>query len=78
MIVSFQLEYLRIHIDIKNNSSYDVSGVNFMPDYQKMYAILFNAMTDAIENMEDANYGTAKEILIQAQQKTEELYIEAE
>lgn len=49
-----------------------------MPDYQKMYAILFNAMTDAIENMEDANYGTAKEILIQAQQKTEELYIDAE
>ena len=49
-----------------------------MPDYQKMYTTLFNAITDAIENIEELNYGTAKEILIQAQQKTEELYIEAE
>ena len=49
-----------------------------MPDYQKMYTTLFNAMTDAIENIEKLNYGTAKEILIQAQQKTEELYIDAE
>ena len=49
-----------------------------MPDYQKMYTTLFNAMTDAIENLEKLNCGTAKEILIQAQQKTEELYINAE
>lgn len=49
-----------------------------MPDYQKMYTTLFNAMTDAIENIEKLNYGTAKELLIQAQQKTEELYIDAE
>ena len=49
-----------------------------MPDYQKMYTTLFNAMTDAIENIEEANYGIAKELLIQAQQKTEELYIDAE
>ena len=49
-----------------------------MPDYQKMYTTLFNAMTDAIENIEEANYGTAEEILIQAQQKTEELYIDAD
>ena len=49
-----------------------------MPDYQKMYTTLFNAMTDAIENIEKLNYGTAKELLIQAQQKTEELHIDAE
>ena len=49
-----------------------------MPDYQIMYTTLFNAMTDAIENIEKCNYGTAKELLIQAQQKTEELYIDAE
>jgi len=36
-----------------------------MPDYQKMYATLFNAITDAIE------------ILQAAQQATEELYISA-
>ena len=49
-----------------------------MPNYQKMYTTLFNAMTDAIENIEKLNFGEAKELLIQAQQKTEELYIDAE
>ena len=49
-----------------------------MPDHQKMYTTLFNAMTDAIENIEKLNFGEAKELLIQAQQKTEELYIDAE
>ena len=49
-----------------------------MPDYQKMYTTLFNAMTDAIENIEKLNFGEARELLIQAQQKTEELYIDAE
>ena len=48
-----------------------------VPDYQKMYITLFNAITDAIENIENLNYGTAKKLLIQAQQKTEDLYIEA-
>ena len=48
-----------------------------MPDYQKMYTTLFNAITDAIENMQQANYSAAKELLIRAQQETEELYINA-
>ena len=46
-----------------------------MPDYQTMYLHLFNAMTDAIESISQQNYGTAKELLIHAQQETEELYI---
>ena len=46
-----------------------------MPDYQTMYLHLFNAVTDAIENIDRQNYGTAKEQLIKAQQETEELYI---
>ena len=49
-----------------------------MPDYQKMYTTLFNAITDAIETIRSHNYGTAEDILIRAQQKTEELYISAE
>ncbi len=49
-----------------------------MPNYQKMYATLFNAITDAVECIQQDNYGTAKEVLIQAQQETEELYISAE
>ena len=49
-----------------------------MPDYQKMYITLFNAITDAIESLQQDNYGTAKEVLIQAQQDAEELYISDE
>ena len=49
-----------------------------MADYQKMYTALFNAITDAVENMEQANYGTAKQLLVQAQQQTEELYMNEE
>ena len=40
-------------------------------DYQKMYTTLFNAITDALEQMESQNFGTAKETLITAQQEAE-------
>ena len=49
-----------------------------MTDYQKLYTTLFNAVTDALEHMEVPNYGDAKELLISAQQKTEEIYITAQ
>ena len=49
--------------------------VKAMPDYQTMYLHLFNAVTDAIESIEQQNYGAAKEQLIHAQQETEEIYI---
>ena len=49
-----------------------------MPDYQKMYTMLFNAVTDAIESIQHHNAAVAEKILIQAQQKAEELYIRAE
>ena len=49
-----------------------------MTDYQKMYTTLFNAVTDTLEKMEVQNYGDAKELLISAQQKTEEIYITAQ
>lgn len=49
-----------------------------MPDYQKMYTMLFNAVTDAIESIQQHNSALAEKILIQAQQKTEDLYISAE
>ena len=49
-----------------------------MTDYQKMYTTLFNAVTDALEKMEVQNYADAKELLISAQQKTEEIYITAQ
>ena len=49
-----------------------------MTDYQKMYTTLFNAVTDALEQMESQNYGDARATLIAAQQKVEEIYITAE
>ena len=49
-----------------------------MEEYKKMYLLLFNAITDALEQMEKQHYGSAKETLITAQQKTEEIYMSAE
>ena len=46
-----------------------------MPDYRKMYTILFNAITDALECIQQDDYNTAKDILIYAQKTTEEIYI---
>lgn len=46
-----------------------------MPDYQKMYAVAFNAISDALEELDKLNIGTAKECLKEAQFHTEELYI---
>ena len=47
-----------------------------MPDYMKMYALLFNAITDALNKL-DCSPEDAKSLLIAAQQKTEEMYIES-
>jgi len=49
-----------------------------MPDYQKLYTLLFNAVTDAVRELEVLNFGAAKERLIAAQQQAEERYIESE
>ena len=49
-----------------------------MADYNKMYLLLFNAISDALEQMESQNYSNAKDMLIAAQQKAEEIYITAE
>jgi len=49
-----------------------------MANYEKMYSTLFNAITDALEQIEQQNFGSAKDILIAAQQKAEEIYITAE
>ena len=49
-----------------------------MPDYKKLYFMLFAAMADAVEELENENYGTAKQCLIAAQQEAEETYLEEE
>ena len=47
-------------------------------DYQKLYHILFNAVTDSLENMAEQNFGRAAACLRQAQQTCEELYMDGE
>lgn len=46
--------------------------------YQKMYFHLFNAVTDALTALEQQNFGAAADILIQAQQACEDIYLDAE
>ena len=47
-----------------------------MSSYQKMYLELFNAITDALQQISQHNYGLAERILIKAQQEAEEQYME--
>ena len=47
-----------------------------MIDYPKMYRILFNAITDALRQLEEGNTTNAIQILKSAQQTTEDIYIE--
>ena len=47
-------------------------------DYQKLYHILFNVVTDSLESMAAQNFGQAAACLRQAQQACEALYIEGE
>lgn len=46
-----------------------------MLDYEKLYRILFNGITDALGSLEKDDYATVKETLIRAQQAAEDSYI---
>ena len=46
--------------------------------YRKMYYTLFNAITDALEAMEQQNYGQARARLIATQQQSEEIYLDGD
>ena len=46
--------------------------------YKKLYLLLFNAITDALEQLKKQNVGTARELLISAQKSAEELFLDAE
>ena len=51
-----------------------MENIHFTP-YQKMYATLFNAITDALRLIDEGDLTGAKILLKRAQQATEELYI---
>ena len=46
-----------------------------MPDYQKLYTIMFNAATDVLEELDKLNIGAAKQRIREAQSRAEDLYI---
>ena len=48
-----------------------------MTDYKELYILMLDASERAIEAIEKQNFGAAKEILISAEQKCEEIYITA-
>lgn len=49
-----------------------------MPDFEKLYYILFNCLTDVETHIKNCDYGTALKILISAQQAEEDFYISEE
>ena len=49
-----------------------------MPNFEALYFKLFAAVTDAVEHMEEDNYGLARQRLVTAQQEAEEQYISDE
>ena len=53
-------------------------GGDEMPDYQKLYTMLFNSMTDAVNAIEKDDIESAKRIMMNAQQKAEDMYVESE
>ena len=46
--------------------------------YLAMYLHLFNAVTDSLAAMEEQNCGQARALLIEAQQRCEEIYLDGE
>ena len=46
-----------------------------MPDFETLYHIMVNASENAIDALEKQNFGEAKRILIDAEQRAEEIHI---
>lgn len=46
-----------------------------MSNYQNMYSVLFNAVSDALKELDKLNIGAAREYLKEAQFHTEEIYM---
>ena len=48
-----------------------------MENFPKYYTLLFNAVTDAVEDIDQKNYGAARTRLLKAQQDAEDAYLDA-
>ncbi len=47
-----------------------------MDSLPKYYTVLYNAVTDALAEMDNLNFGRAIEILVTGQQSAEEIYLD--
>jgi hypothetical protein len=52
--------------------------ISGMVNYEVLYKVLFNGMTDAVWAMERQDYDGARAALVKAQQEAEELFISDE
>lgn len=48
-----------------------------MENFPKYYTLLFNAVTDAIRDLDNQNYSAARARLVKAQQDAEDAYLDA-
>ena len=48
-----------------------------MENFPRYYTLLFNAVTDAIADIDQKNYGAARARLVKAQQDAEDAYLDA-
>lgn len=46
--------------------------------FERMYFLLFNSITDALRQLESGNSKLAMEMLTEAQQRAEEMYIQGD
>jgi hypothetical protein len=46
-----------------------------MENYEVLYKVLFNGMTNAVRELEGQNYGNAHQVLVKAQQDAEEIFM---
>lgn len=49
-----------------------------MPDYRKLYYRLFAGIDRVLQELEEQNYGRAKELLIELEQEAEERFLNDE
>ena len=66
-----------LHFSCVASAAHFLFGGVPMDIYKKMYLRLFNQVTDAIEYLKKGCAAEAERILIQAQQNTENIYIES-
>ena len=78
VVIFGNTKYNEINLVLPKKGGRLVEEKQYEGDYKEMYLTLFRVVTVAIRAMEEKNYGLAEQMLIEAQQKTEEIFMETE